>query len=132
MSNHYHALVWMDHREAKIFHINATEADRELVRSSHPNQHLHHKANSGDSGHAPVDRDYLKRVSTALSAAGAILVTGPGSAKTELISYAKKEDANLAARIAGVETLDHPTDGALVALARKFFKADDRMHDQQH
>jgi len=132
MSNHYHALVWMDHREAKIFHFNAAEADRELVRSSHPDQHLHHKANAGDSGHAPVDRDYLKRVSAALSAAGAILITGPGSAKTELVSYAKKEDANLAARISGVETLDHPTDGALVALARKFFKADDRMHDQQH
>ena len=22
MSNHYHALVWIDHREAKVFHFN--------------------------------------------------------------------------------------------------------------
>jgi hypothetical protein len=31
-----------------------------------------------------------------------------------------------------VEALDHPTDGALVAFARSFFKADDRMHPQRH
>ena len=28
---------------------------------------------------------------------------------------------------AGVETVDHPTDGALIGYARKYFKASDRM-----
>ena len=130
MSNHYHALVWIDHREAKVFHFNATEAERTTVRSSHPDQHIHHKANSGDSGHAPVDNDYLNHVAHALAQAGAILITGPASAKTELVTYIKRTDPGLAQRISGVETLDHPTDGALVALGRTFFKADDRMHLQ--
>jgi stalled ribosome rescue protein Dom34 len=130
MSSHYHALVWVDHREAKVFHFNATEAERTTVRSSHPDQHIHHKANSGDSGHAPVDNDYLKRVTQALVQAGAILITGPANAKTELAAYIERTDPGLAQRISGVETLDHPSDGALLKLGRSFFKADDRMHSQ--
>jgi stalled ribosome rescue protein Dom34 len=132
MSTHYHALVWIDHREAKVFQFNETDVDRTTVRSSHPDQHIHHKANSGDSGHAPVDQEFFKRVAEAIAQAGAILITGPANAKTELVSYIQKVQPHLAARISGVETLDHPTDGALLALARSFFKADDRMHPQAH
>jgi stalled ribosome rescue protein Dom34 len=132
MSNHYHALVWIDHREAKVFQFNATDVDRTTIRSDHPDQHIHHKANSGDSGHAPVDNEFLKRVAQAIAQAGAILITGPANAKTELAAYIKRLQPNLAERISGVETLDHPSDGALVALARSFFKADDRMHPQSH
>ena len=46
--------------------------------------------------------------------------------KHYLAEHAPKIDA----RISAVETLDHPTDGELLALARKFFKVDDRMHAQ--
>ena len=130
MSHHYHALVWIDHHEAKVFHFNATEAERTTVHSSHPDQHIHHKANSRDSGHTAVDNEYLKRVSEAVAHAGAILITGPASAKTELAEYIKRSNPSLAKRISGIETLDHPSDGALVALGRSYFKADDRMHFQ--
>lgn len=132
MSNHYHALVWIDHREAKVFQFNVTDVDRSTIRSGHPDQHIHHKANSGDSGHAPVDNEFLKRVTQAISEAGAILITGPANAKTELAAYIKRLQPSLAERISGVQTLDHPSDGALLALARSFFKADDRMHPQVH
>jgi stalled ribosome rescue protein Dom34 len=132
MSNHYHALVWIDHREAKVFQFDATDVDRTTVRSTHPDQHIHHKANAGDSGHAPVDHEFLKRVAQAIAQAGAILITGPANAKTELVTYIKKTEPLLAERISGVETLDHPNDGTLLKLARTFFKADDRMHSQTH
>ncbi len=130
--SHYHALVWIDHREAKVFHFNATDVESTTVRSQHPDQHIHHKANSGDSGHAPVDNEFLKRVTDALAQSGAILITGPANAKTELAAYIKRAQPKLAERISGVEPLDHPSDGALVALGRKFFKADDRMRSQSH
>jgi hypothetical protein len=130
--HHYHALVWLDHREARIFHFNPNEAERETVRSTHPNQHIHHKSNTGDSGHAPVDNEYLKHVTAALIEAGAILITGPANAKTELASYIHQHHPELAKRISGVEPLDHPTDGELLNKARSFFKADDRMHSQKH
>jgi stalled ribosome rescue protein Dom34 len=132
MTQHYHALVWIDHHEAKVFQFDTTDVDRTLVRSSHPHQHLHHHANAGDSGHAPLDKQFLQHVVEAIAPAGAILITGPAGAKTELANYIKQAHPDLAQRISGVEALDHPTDGALVAFARSFFKADDRMHPQRH
>ena len=131
MSKHYHALVWIDHRQAKVFHFDAEQAEHVVVTSTHPTQHLHHKANSGDSGHAPVDHEYLKHVAQEIATAGAILVTGPGSAKKELMSYLEDSHPALATKVSAVETADHPTDGELLAHARKFFKADDRMHSQR-
>lgn len=130
MTDYYHALVWIDHHEAKIFHFDASGSDREVVNSSHPHQHLHHKANTVGSGHAAVDISFLKEVAVALTPAGAILITGPGTAKTELSHYIQRTHPEVARRISGVDTVDHPTDRQLVALARTFFKKDDRMHSQ--
>jgi stalled ribosome rescue protein Dom34 len=132
MTNHYHALVWIDHRVAKVFHFNADDSHRETVNSTHPHQNLHHKANSIDSGHAPVDHAYLERVTQALSNAGAILILGPGSAKTELMKHIEGKHPPIAAKVSAVETIDHPSDGALLSHARRFFKADDRMRPQIH
>jgi stalled ribosome rescue protein Dom34 len=130
MTDPYHALVWIDHQQAKIFHIDASGSDRAVVRSSHPHQHLHHKANSPDSGHAALDTQFLRHVADALAPAGSILITGPANAKTELASYLRQTHPEISRRVSGVETVDHPTDGQLVALARTFFEKDDRMHAQ--
>jgi uncharacterized protein len=132
MTNHYHALVWLDHRVAKIFHFDAEDSEREAVSSTHPHQNLHHKANSGDSGHAPIDKAYLERVTQAISTAGAILIVGPGSAKTELMKHIQNFHPPVANKVSAVETVDHPSDGALLAHARRFFEADDRMRPQLH
>lgn len=132
MSNHYHALVWLDHRVAKVFHFNDDDSDRTIVDSTHSHQHLHHKANSGDSGHAPVDKEFLERVTKAVAQAGAILIVGPGSAKTELHKHLEHLHPQVAAKISAVESIDHPSDGALLAHARRFFRADDRMRPQIH
>ena len=132
MNGHYHAIVWIDHQQAKVFKFDATQVDSTVVRSSHPHQHIHHKANSGDSGHAPVDTAFLERVAENLASAGTILITGPANAKRDLATYLEEREPAIAARVAGIEPLDHPSDGELLALARKFFKAEDRMHSQRH
>lgn len=130
MSDHYHAIVWIDHQQARIFQFDAADVDFTTVNSTHPHQHIHHKANSGDSGHASVDRAFLKHVAEGLSNAGILLITGPASAKQELAAYLTENEPSLAARVAGVEPLDHPSDGQLLAFARKFFKVDDRRRSQ--
>ena len=132
MNHHFHALVWIDHHEAKIFYFDSIDSHRTDVASSDPTAHLHHKANSGDSGHVPLDKEFLKRVSQELAPAGAILITGPASAKNELATFIERTQPGLAKRISAVETLDHPSDGNLLAFARTFFKADDRMRSQSH
>jgi stalled ribosome rescue protein Dom34 len=130
MSEHYHAIVWIDHREAKVFHFNAIDVDRAVLHSHLTGQHLQHKANTTGSGHRGVDKEFLHRVLEALTHTGELLITGPANAKTELKNYINQQRPELAKRISGVEALDHPSDGALVAFARKYFKADDRMHSQ--
>lgn len=128
MKNQYHTLVWIDHQVAKLLHFDAEANQTTLVQSEHPHQHLHHKANSGDSGNAPLDKHFFENVAKALSPAGPILIVGPASAKTELQTHLKELHPQIAARISAVESLDHPSDGELLAHGRKFFRADDRMH----
>jgi hypothetical protein len=130
MATHHHAVVWIDHKLARVVHFDADSSDPRVVHSSHPHQHLHHKANSIDSGHAPVDRKFFERVAEAIAQAGAILVVGPASARTELHTYLEDTHPAIAKRVHAVQPMDHPTDGQLLAHARRFFKADDRMHAQ--
>lgn len=125
--SHYHAVVWIDHREARVFHFSPTEIDKLVLHPDHPTKHIHHKAGEIGSGHATGDHDFLHAVAQSVADAGAILITGPGKAKNELVAHIDHHDPKLKKLIAGVETVDHPSDGQLVAHARKYFKAEDRM-----
>ena len=124
MAAHYHAVVWIDHREARIFHFNAEEAERSLVHADRPTRHLHHKAGVIGSGHAPEDQDFFERVVTSVGDAGIILIIGPANAKTELVKHIKRCAPEVGTKIAAVETVDHPTDGQLLDHARRYFWAD--------
>jgi hypothetical protein len=127
VSEHHHVIVWIDHSEARVFGIGREDADRQVIRTHSHQRHLHHKANSGDSGHAPIDKEFFERVAQSLLAAGALLIVGPASARTELTTFLKAHHPQLAGKISAVEALDHPTDGELIRMARKFFRADDLM-----
>jgi stalled ribosome rescue protein Dom34 len=124
VSEHYHVIVWIDHSEARIFGIGREDAERRVIRTHSHQRHLHHKANSGDSGHAPIDKEFFERIAQSLLAAGALLIVGPASARTEFATFLKERHPQLAQKISAVEPLDHPGDGELVAIARKFFRVD--------
>jgi stalled ribosome rescue protein Dom34 len=126
-SHHYHAVIWIDHREARVFHFNAEDVERLVLHPDHPTRHIHHKANSIGSGHASADHDYLHAVAESVADAGAVLITGPANAKTELVEHIRVHDPQLTKLIVGVETVDHPSDPQLVAHAKKYFMAADRM-----
>ena len=125
--SHYHAVIWIDHREARVFHFGVTDVERLVLHPDHPTRHIHHKANSIGSGHVSADHDYLHAVAESVADAGAVLITGPASAKTELVEHIRVHDPELTRRIVGVETVDHPSDAQLVAHARKYLVAADRM-----
>ena len=56
-----------------------------------------------------------------------VLIVGPASAKHEFFKFVQKKDRPLVSKIVGVETADHPTGGEIVAHARRYFEASDRM-----
>jgi len=130
-SHHYHAVIWIDHREARVFHFGRTDVERLVIHPEHPTKHIHHKANSIGSGHAAADHDYLHAVTESFADADAVLITGPANAKTELVKHIHQHEPGKIKAIAGVETVDHPSDGSLVAYARKYFSAFDRMQPQR-
>src|SRR6204780_155466 len=129
--HHYHALVWIDHHEARVFHFSPTDIDRLTLHPDHPTRHIHHKTNSIGSGHDAVDHDFLQAVAEAIADAGEVLITGPDNATNELVKHLQQRAPKTAPVIVGVETVDHPSDGELVAYARKYFKAADRMLPQR-
>ena len=124
----YHAAVWLDHNEARIFHITKTTFDEKTIQSDKGHTQLHRKSGSDDGHRAKESQDYYHEVITALSDAEMILVVGPSTAKLELIKHAHRHDPKLEAKIIGVETVDHPSDGQLVAYMRKYFKEADLKH----
>lgn len=131
MSSHCHAIVWIDDREARIFHLNASDVERLVVHGRGANRCRHNQANGAGSSHAGIDGEFFGRVTAGLAGLGAFLITGPAAAKVELKNFIAAHAPALAQRISAVETLDHPSNDDLVALARKFFSADDRLHAQR-
>ena len=130
MTGHFHAVVWIDHRQARIIHFNADKVDETVVRPHNPARQVHHKANSIGSGHAAEDQDFLHRTTAATASTHAVLITGPANAKTELVKHISQHDPALSKLIVGVEALDHPSDGELLDFARHYFRAQDLMSSQ--
>jgi len=66
-------------------------------------------------------------VTKAVADAEAILVVGPANEKHELVKHIQRVHPSMMVKVEGVESADHPSDGELVAHARRFLKAADRM-----
>ena len=122
MPTHFHAVVWLDHTQAKIFHVGLTGSDELTLHPHLETKHLHHKANSIGSGHAEPDKAFLEQVTSTLNDAGEILIIGPANAKTELAKYLREQHPKIGERIVAVEAADHPSDREIVAYAKQHFK----------
>ena len=82
-----HAVVWIDHRQARIFDLSATDADKLVVSPESPVRHLHNKANSIGHGARSGGPKIPREGRQAVSDAGAILIVGPVGAKGELVKH---------------------------------------------
>ena len=123
---HFHAAVWIDHAEAKVYSLNRDSANEWQIKPHDAHVHVHHKAGKGDSGHTH-DESYFHSVGEAVKDAGEILIAGPGTAKTELMHHLQRHDPAIGKKVVGVETMDHPTDGEFLKLARSAFTKIDNL-----
>jgi stalled ribosome rescue protein Dom34 len=121
-----HAAVWIDHHEAKIFLLTSESFDTSTFEAPHHHVHRHQEMTAERKHPADAERFYHE-VARALSGVQEILVAGPATAKLEFIKHVHKHDPALVEKIVGVETVDHPTDNQLVAHARHYFLAADKM-----
>ena len=118
---HRHAAVWLDHQEAKVYQIEPK--DFEMTKVSAPHHHVKQKAE--EQGKHSVQHRYFGEIAEALRDSEELLIVGPSSAKLDFVRFLHKHEHALESRVLGVETLDHPTDGQLVAYVRHYFKVAD-------
>lgn len=119
MSN-LHAVLWVDHQHAQVMHLEADSAQVQKIKA-----HIHHTRQHGSK--VRTEHEFFGEVCDALTDIGEVLVTGSHKAQADFRHYVDKHRPAIAPHIAGWETVDHPSDGQLAALARKFFVAHDRM-----
>lgn len=122
MSQLHHAIVWIDHREAKVYRFAGNDESEAHVNSHTSLQRLHHRRGSWEvGGNPPEDSEFFRRVAGALGQTAGVLVTGPGNAKAAFKTYMEHLRPNRASQVFTAETMDRPGDEALLALGREHF-----------
>jgi stalled ribosome rescue protein Dom34 len=129
MSEYFDAVIFIDRREAKVFHLSATdEAKLKFERTATANPLL--EADQGVARHV-VDDEFMRCIVESLDHTGQTLIVGPGNSKFELQKYMQQHTPGLAARISRVETLDDPKDAGILETARQFFRTRNHRHTIQ-
>jgi len=122
-----HVAVWVDHKEARVFHVVPDAVEEKTVHAPAHHLHRHPRGPEGYKEHPEEAQAFFHQVAQVLAGAEEILILGPGVAKLELIKHFHKHDHAIEPKVIGVETVDHPTDPQIVAYARKYFKAADAL-----
>jgi len=65
----YHAVAWIDHREAHVLHFTPDEVEKTLVQAHAKHRQTHHRKGVIGGGKAPEDREYFKQIVASLAGA---------------------------------------------------------------
>lgn len=114
-------VVFIDLEHAKVFELHP---DRTTETALKRHEVRHHTGRDKEHNNHKNAEKFFHEVAGHLGAAREILLVGPGMAKDQFKEHlARHHHADIGQKVVGTETVDHPTDGQIVALAKKFFKA---------
>jgi len=113
------SVVWMDRESAHIFHLSNDQMERKKVTVSH---HEHHTHKRDQFDVAREEPRLFKEVVAELKDSDRLLVVGPGVAKHHFHAYLNEHQPFFGKKVVGIETVDHPTDNQIAAMARKFLE----------
>lgn len=116
----FHAVVLIAHDHAQVLQFDAEHVQAQKVK-------MHHHPTKQHGSQVRSEHEFLGEVCDALEGIAEILVTGSKTALADFKHYADKHRPLTAKRIVGYETVDHPTEPQLIALARQHFLRFDRM-----
>jgi len=125
--SHFHAVVWLDHREARVIDFTVDDAHKVAVHQRGGHRQVHHRSGTIGAGHAPEDLAFFDEIVEAVGDAHEVLLVGPGQAKIALRHYVEQHRKEFARRVVGLESIDHPSDGELLGFAKKYFVKVDSM-----
>jgi stalled ribosome rescue protein Dom34 len=116
------AAVWLDHHQARVFHVDLDGFDEQTLQAPQHRFHRHPKGPSEPHEHPDDEASFYEQIARALASADDILVLGPSTAKSQFVKYLDSHARSIANKVVGVETSDHPTDAQIVAHVRSHFR----------
>jgi stalled ribosome rescue protein Dom34 len=116
----FHAVVQIDHQQAQVLQFDAEHVQAQKVKASTRHTRQHGSA-------VRTEHEFFAEVCNALEGIAEVLVVGSHTAQADFKHYADKHRPETARHIVGYETVDHPSEAQLVALARQYFLKYDRM-----
>ena len=122
MRRHNHSIVWIDN----FFHLQTEDVERPVDVPSLPHVRICHKCKV-DGRNGLDDISYFNAAIEMLGSTQDILLTGPDIAKTLLMKQIVSNEPGMVRRIAGIESVAHPCQGTLAALAHAYFAPDGRI-----
>jgi stalled ribosome rescue protein Dom34 len=117
--------MWIDHDEARVFHVDGETSDESTFKSAQHHIHRHPADQNTRTHNHPQDEPvFFAQVIGALEGAEKILIMGPSVTKLHFLKYAQEHAKAVASHIVGLESADHPTDPQLVAHVRQYFHSE--------
>ena len=114
------AVLTIDHQQAQVLQFDADHVEAQRVRA-----HTHHTRQHGQAVRA--EHEFFGEVCDALHGVQEVLVVGSRTSLVDFKNYGEKHRPQCVKQIVGYEAVNQPTDGELVALARRWFHKFDRM-----
>jgi stalled ribosome rescue protein Dom34 len=120
--------LWIDHRKAVIVTVTDEGEDTRVVKSG-MEKHVRFAGGASEDGASEDVRDrhfgnhlnrFYDEIVAIMHGADAIVILGPGEAKTELAT--RLESKGLKGCIVGIETVDKMTDRQIAASVREHFR----------
>ena len=108
------AVVLIDHRSAQVLKFDANQAQTPTVKT-----HTHHTLQQGHN--MGSEEEFFGEVCDELDGIAEVVVTGSDTAQSGFRHYVDQHCPAVTQKIVGWETANHPSEGQLLAFARKHF-----------
>ena len=121
----HHAVLLIDHHKAELLQFDAQQMQTQKFKS----HSLHHRLQGGHrpGGEVRTDHEFFGEVCDALAGMPKVLVAGGHTSQADFRHYVEKHRPHLTKQIVAWDTVDHPSEGQLLALAKKHFDKLDKM-----
>ncbi|MGZ3651290.1 MAG: eRF1 domain 2 [Bdellovibrionota bacterium] len=113
------SVIWIDRENANLFHISDDKMERKKLKLNHTDHHTHRRDQLDQNREEP---HLFTEAALELAASDRVLIIGPGVAKHHFQSYLVEHMPFIGKKVAGIETVDHPSDEQIAALAKKYFE----------
>ncbi|HSN18511.1 MAG TPA: hypothetical protein VLV87_09925 [Gammaproteobacteria bacterium] len=116
----HHAVLLLDHQHAKVLRLDSGHVQAQRLEA-----HSHHTRQHGSE--VRTEHEFFGEVCDALKGVAEVLVAGNHQAQSDFRHYVEKHRPTVTKQIKAWETVDHPSDGQLLALAKKHLLKADKM-----